>query len=231
MQMFKAMGLMTVFVMGMAGPVLGQQLAQPGTPPARQGYIAVLGGAASGQLGGLDVGAPAEPAFSVEYGDDVHRDVLAYLTLSYIENLMPQALRDDLDATASALTQLTGAPWTFHGRDRAVVLVAGGKYLIGRQDVRPYFGGGAGIINLRRTIVERNLGDLTTAVFNDFNNGSPDLSLAPAGLTRPLVEAAVGVGISKANTYVDIGYRYRHAFRLDDTLRFGQFSVGIGYRF
>jgi opacity protein-like surface antigen len=233
MQMHKSLGFMTVFVVAFAASALGQQPGQPGgsVPPVRRGYIAVLGGAASGQLGGADAAAPTAPVFSVEYGDDVRHDVLAYLTLSYIENLMPQPLRDDLEVTASALTQLTGALWEFQGRDRAVIFVAGGKYLFGRQDVQPYVGGGAGIINVRRTVLERNLGDLTAAVFNDFDGGSADLSLASAGLTRPLIEAAVGVGISKGNTYVDIGYRYRRAFRLVDTLDFGQFSVGIGYRF
>ena len=221
MQIHKSIGFMTVFSLAFAGSVWAQQ---PGTPvPARRGYVAVLGGAASGP--------PTEPVFSVEYGDDVTRNSLAYITLSYIENVMPEALRNDLETTATALTQLTGATWELRGRDRAVVLVAGGKYLIGRGDVQPYVGGGAGIINLRRTVLERNLGDLTAAVFNDFDDGSPDLSLAPAGLTRPLVEATFGVGISKGNTYVDIGYRYRRAFRLVETLDFGQFSAGIGYRF
>ena len=221
MQIYKLTGFLMVISLAFAGSVLAQQ---PGdAPPAREGYIAVLGGAASAP--------PTEPVFSVEYGDDVRRDVLAYITLSYIENLMPEALRDDLTATATALTQVTGATWELHGRDRAVVLIAGGKYLFGRGDIQPYLGGGAGIINLKRTVIERNLGDLTIAVFNDFDAGSPDLSLAPAGLTRPLVEAAFGVGISKGNTYVDVGYRYRRAFRLVETLDFGQFSVGVGYRF
>ena len=232
MQIQKSLGFMTVFVVAFAASALGQQFAQPGgTAPEPRGYIAVLGGAASGTLGGADAGTPTQPVFSVEYGDDIRRDVLAYLTVSYIENLMPQPLRDDLEVTAAALTSLTGALWEFQGRDRAIILTAGGKYRFGREDVQPYVGGGAGIINIRRTVLERNLGDLTAAVFNDFDSGSPDLSLATAGLTRPLVEIAAGVGISKGNTYVDIGYRYRRAFRLVDTLDFGQFSVGVGYRF
>ena len=221
MQIYKLTGFSMVISLACVASVSAQQPG--GAPPPRQGYIAVLGGAASGP--------PTEPVFSVEYGDDVRRDVLAYITLSYIENLMPETLRNDLTATATTLTQLTGATWELRGRDRAVVLVAGGKYLIGRGDVQPYVGGGAGIINLRRTVIERNLGDLTIATFNDFDAGSPDLSLAPAGLTRPLVEATFGVGISKGNTYVDVGYRYRRAFRLVETLDFGQFSAGIGYRF
>jgi opacity protein-like surface antigen len=45
------------------------------------------------------------------------------------------------------------------------------------------------------------------------------------------VEAAFGVGIVNGNTYFDIGYRYRRAFRLADNLDFSQLSVGIGYKF
>lgn len=230
MRMLKPLGLITMLISGFAGPALAQVSRPGGEPPARRGYIAVFGGAVSGQLGGADAGTPTEPVFAVEYGDDIRHDVLAYLTLSYIENLMPQPLRDDLVVTGEALTALTGAVWEFQGRDRAVLLTAGGTYRFGRQDVQPYVGGGAGIINIRRTVLERNLGDLTSAVFNDFNSGSPDLSLASAGLTRPLIEAAAGVGITKGHTYVDIGYRYRRAFRLVETLDFGQFTVGVGYR-
>jgi hypothetical protein len=223
MQIQKLAGLTTLLVLAYAGSAMAQ-FAQPGagSPPEREGYIGFFGGAASGP--------PAEPVFSVEFGDDIRRNVLAYLTLSYVENVMPQVLRDDLAATATFLTGLTGARWELTGRDRAVILVAGGKYLVGRGDVQPYVGGGAGIINLKRFVIERNLGDLTIAAFNDFDAGTPELSLAPAGITRPLVEAAVGVGISKGPTYVDIGYRYRRALRLAETLDFGQFSVGIGYR-
>lgn len=230
MRILKSLGAVTVLTAAVAGPAFGQVSQPSGGPQPPRGYIAVLGGAASGQLGGADAGSPTQPVFSVEYGDDVRHDVIAYLNVSYIENLMPQPLRDDLVLTASALTQLTGALWEFQGRDRAVILTAGGKYLFGRQDVQPYVGGGAGVINIRRFVLERNLGDLTAAVFNDFDSGSADLSLASAGLTRPLIEAAFGVGITKGNTYVDVGYRYRRAFRLVETLDFGQFTVGVGYR-
>ena len=223
MKIQKLIGLTTVFMLTCAGSAMAQ-LSQPGTeaPPERQWYLSFLGGAAWGP--------PGEPVFSVEFGDDTGRSAQAYLTLSYVENLMPEVLREELTATAADLTLLTGLRFELDGRDRAVILVAGGKYLVGRGDVQPYVGGGAGIINLKRFVIERNLGDLTIAAFNDFDAGDPDLSLAPAGLTRPLVEAAFGVGIRKGPTYVDIGYRYRRAFRLERNLDFGQFSVGIGYR-
>ncbi len=110
-------------------------------------------------------------------------------------------------------------------------MVTGGKYLFGDGAVRPYVGGGAGIISVRRTVTDARLGDVTAAVFNDFSAGDVDLSLAPASLTRPLAEASFGVGMLKGNTYFDVGYRYRKAFRLASGLDFSQVSVGVGYKF
>jgi opacity protein-like surface antigen len=112
-----------------------------------------------------------------------------------------------------------------------VTLVGGGKYLFGSGSVRPYVGGGAGVISLRRSVTEARLGDVRDAVFNDFSVGEVDLSLAPASLTRPLVEAALGLGMASGRTYFDIGYRYRRAFRLANKLDFSQISVGVGYKF
>ena len=110
-------------------------------------------------------------------------------------------------------------------------LVGGGKYLVGSGSVQPYLGGGAGIISMRRTVTDAHLGDVRDAIFNDFSVGEFDLSLAPASVTRPLVEAAFGVGIVKGHAYFDIGYRYRRAFRLANNLDFSQVSVGVGYTF
>ncbi len=175
--------------------------------------------------------SPAAPAFAVEYGDNINRNVLAYVTLSYFENLMKQPLRDDLATLGSNLATLTGDAWALSGRDRGVALIAGGKYLLGSGNVRPYVGGGAGIISLRRTVTEARLGDVRDAIFNDFAVGEADLSLAVASLTQPIVEAAIGVGIANGNAYFDIGYRYRRAFRLFSSLNFSQIGVGVGYRF
>lgn len=199
----------------------GQQNA-PAGPPQR-GYVAVQAGAASGP--------PSAAVFAVEYGDNIHRNAQAYLSLSYYENLMQQPLRDELTTLGTTLASRTGDRWQLSGRDRGVALTSGGKFLIGSGAVRPYVGGGAGIISLRRTVTDARLGDVTAAVFNDFSVGSADLSLAPASLTRPIVETAFGVGFVSRNTYVDVGYRYRRAFRLANTLDFSQIVGGIGYKF
>ena len=185
-------------------------------------YVSVSGGA---------VASPAAAAFTVEYADAVTRNSQAYVALSYFENLMGQSLRDDLAALGTDLSGLTGTTWSLNGRDRGVTLVGGGKYLLGSGGFRPYVGGGAGVISLRRTVLEARLGDVRNAIFNDFSLGELDLSLAPANLTRPIVEAALGIGMISGRTYFDIGYRYRRSFRLANTLDFSQISVGVGYSF
>jgi opacity protein-like surface antigen len=144
---------------------------------------------------------------------------------------MRQTMRDEVVTLGTRLSTLTATRWELAGRDRAVALTAGAKYLVGTGTIRPYVGAGGGIINLKRTVTEARIGDVTTAVFNDFNIGVSDLSLATRGLTRPMGEALVGVGIVAGSTYVDVGYRYRKAFRLTSGLDFSQLSVGIGYKF
>lgn len=186
-------------------------------------YVTALGGAVSRP--------PAGAVFGVEVAEHLGRHAQAYLTLSYFENLMGQPLRDGLDATAARLTALTADRWSFSGRDRGVSIVGGGKYVFGDGSFRPYVGGGAGMINLKRSIVEGRIGDVTRAVFNDFELGDADLSLNTNGVIKPVVEAAFGVGIGAGRAHLDIGYRYRTAFRLSDTLDFSQVTAGIGYRF
>lgn len=194
-----------------------------GTSAQPRWYVAAIGGAISRP--------PTEPVFGVEIAQSLGTHGQAYVTFSYAENLMRQSLRDDLDAKAAQLSQLTGDTWALTGRDRGVAFVAGGKYVFGGGTVRPYVGAGAGTINLKRTVVDVRAGDVTRALFNDFQLGEVDLSLATEGITRPIVEAAVGVGIGSGRTHFDIGYRYRSAFRLATKLDFSQVTAGIGYRF
>ena len=186
-------------------------------------YLAAIGGAVSRP--------PAGPVFGVEIAENLTRHAQAYANFSYFDNLMDESLRDGLDARAASLTKLTGDAWSFSGRDRGMSFVAGGKYLIGGGAIRPYVGGGAGIINLKREIVEARLGDVTQAVFNDYHLGEADLSLSTLGVTTSLVEAAFGVGIGSGHTHFDVGYRYRSAFGLTNKLDFSTVTAGIGYRF
>jgi opacity protein-like surface antigen len=213
-----------VFALVTAAAAFAQQAPQPAASAVTQrGYVAASAGAISGP--------PAEPVFAVEYGENMHPNVQAYATLSYFENVMPDSLRNEVASLATSLTAFTGTRWALTGRDRAMSFSAGAKYLVGRGRIRPYVGAGAGIVNLKRTITEARLGDVTAAVFNDFNIGQADVSLVSLGVTRPLGEATVGVGIVAGRTYVDVGYRYRRAFRLTPTLDFSQLTFGVGYKF
>jgi opacity protein-like surface antigen len=186
-------------------------------------YLAAIGGAVSRP--------PTGPVFGVEIAENLARHAQAYVNFSYFDNLMDDSLRNALDARAASLTTLTGDPWSFSGRDRGMSLVAGGKYVFGGGIVRPYVGGGAGVINLKREVVEARLGDVTQAVFNDYHLGEADLSLSTLGVTTSLVEGTVGVGIGSGHTHFDIGYRYRSAFGLTNKLDFSTVTAGIGYRF
>ena len=217
--------LVPIVALAIAGSASGQQIAQGGRAvvPEQRGYVAAMAGAASGP--------PTAPVLSVEFGDNVGRHAQGYATLSYFDNLMRQSMRDEVATLGTALSTLTGDRWELSGRDRGVALAAGGKYLIGGGAIRPYVGAGAGVMFLKRTVTEARIGDVTAAVFNDFDVGESELSLAVTNLKRPLAEGAVGVGIVAGSTYVDVGYRYRRAFRLTNSLVFSQLSVGVGYKF
>ena len=138
-------------------------------------------------IGGAVSRPPTAPAFGVEIADHVAPHVQVYTTFSYFENLMRQTLRDDLDTTATRLATLTGDPWSFTGRDRGIGVVAGAKYVFGGGAIRPYVGGGFGVLNLKRTVLDGRIGDVTQAVLNDFDLGEADL-VTVEGVNKPLVE-------------------------------------------
>jgi len=210
-------------VLACAAPAFAQEPIGPGVRD--DGWVSGIAGAAFGSQ------TQANATFAVEYGDDIHPNAQAYLTLSYFENLITQNLRDDLAALSASLTATSGIPWNLHGSDRGVTLVAGARYLpVSSGLIRPYVGGGAGVINLDRTIADVRVGEVTTAVLNEFGVGS--LSLATKAITRPLIEGAVGVAFYSGPVYVDVGYRYKRAYRINtDQLGFSQGVFGIGYRF
>ena len=181
-------------------------------------------------IGGAVSRPPTAPAFGVEIADHVAPHVQVYTTFSYFENLMRQRLRDDLDTTATRLATLTGDPWSFTGRDRGIGLVAGAKYVFGGGSIRPYVGGGFGVLNLKRTVLDGRIGDVTQAVLNDFDIGEADL-VTVEGVNKPLVELGLGVRIGSGRAHFDLGYSYRNAYRLASRFDFSQVSAGIGYRF
>jgi hypothetical protein len=195
----------------------------PSPPLARQrAYVSASTGAS--------FGPQVAAVFAGEYGERVSRHVQAYVSVSYQENLMQSDITDDLAALSNGLTAATGIPWTLHGRDRGVALVAGGKYLFGDSAVRPYVAGGGGVIEIERTISDARVGDVTSAVLTEFGIG--ELELTTESETSPLLEAGAGVAVSVGRaTYFDFGYRYHRAFHLSEPLDFSQFSASVGVRF
>jgi hypothetical protein len=213
-----------VFLIALASAVSAsaQGTAPRPAPLDRPWYVAMTGGAVSQ--------APGQPALGVEVGQRIGRHGQGYFGVSYLDNLMRQSLTDDLDATASRLATLTGDSWAFTGKDRGVSVIGGGKYLFGGGTIRPYVGGGAGLINLKRTVTDVRMGDVTRAVFNDFDLGDAELSLATESVIKPLVEGAFGVEMGSGRVHFDVGLRYRQAFGLAEALNFTQIGVGFGYR-
>jgi len=211
------LGLLAVIMF--ATPALCQQPSAP--PPQWKGYIAALAGAVSGP--------PSEAAFTVEYGESMRHNTQAYVALSYFDNLMRNGTRNDLAAVAATLTSITGTTYRITGRDRGVSATGGARYVAPLGFVRPYIGGGGGVINIRRTVTEARLGDVKQAVFNDFLVGDPALNGIDAS-NKPIGELTAGIGFVFGHTYVDAAYRYRKVFSVSD-LTFSQFGGGIGYKF
>jgi hypothetical protein len=83
-------------------------------------------------------------------------------------------------------------------------------------------------MQIRRTITEASLGDVSQAFATQAGLGDGVIS---AGITRelkPLAEVVAGVGFVLKNTYVDVGYRYRRAFHSATTVELSQVVFGIG---
>lgn len=205
------------FLMAGVVPALAQQ---PASPP--------VGIYVSAEAGALF--QPHKAAvLGVQFGEQIHRSVIAYATLSYFENVMSKNISDSLPQLSQLLTARTGRTWDLRGRDRGVGFIAGAKYMVGRGSTRPYIGGGAGAIAIHRWITDPLAGDVTAAAFRDFGVG--DSTLTAGNLTRPLVEATAGIDLEFGRAHVDLGYRVRRAFQLSQTPSFSQGSVGIGVNF
>ena len=216
MKLMNSVVIATGLVLALVSPTMAQQ--------RQRAPIGVYVGA----LGGASFGPQTAASFGVEFGERIHENGQAYAVLSYFEDLMDSSLRGDLAQLGQLLTTTTGRTWDLQGRDRGVALIMGAKYVGGSAGVRPYVGGGAGALNLRRHVTERQVGDVTAAAFSEFGIGDSGLA---EGVTRPLVEATAGVGIEIGRAHLDVGYRYRRAFQLSRKVDFSQLAVGIGVNF
>ena len=170
--------------------------------------------------------------FGIEIAERLNSRTQAYVGFTYFDNLLSDRAADDLAQLSDALTSLNGEPWAFSGRDRGLAFSGGARYLLSRgPNVRPYVGGGAGVLNVKRTILEQDLGDVSDPFFNVF--GAPDgfIDADRQSTFKPLGEFIAGVGIGAGRAYVDVGYRFRKVFGTTEPFTFSQFTVGVGMRF
>jgi opacity protein-like surface antigen len=181
---------------------------------------------------GSSFGDYQTPTFGVELAQQINPHVQAYVGFTYFDDLISDSAQSDLDDLGAWLTRLHGSPWEFTGHDRGLLFSGGAKYIFANgSPVRPYLGAGPGLINLRRTIVESRLGDVSDEVLNTFGAPGGVIDAEESSTYKPAAEFLAGVGIAVGRTYIDVGYRYRHIFKSDDSFKFSQFSVGVGMGF
>jgi opacity protein-like surface antigen len=223
MNSFKSISLLAMLLI--AAPALAQQPPAPAPRPLR-GYL--IGG------GGASIG-PAQTAItlSAEIAENMTRNVQAYMSAVYYDNIMSDVATNQLAVVGSTLTELTGTPWVFNGRDKARSFTFGAKVLMpATSSVHPYVGGGFGALNVRRVINEQSRGNITQAYLTQF--GSPDAVIDPTNTdtTHPMGEVAAGVGVVIKRAYVDLGYRYRKGFHSgDQSFDISQVGAAVGVKF
>jgi hypothetical protein len=223
MKAFRVLSLVPCVLLMHASLALAQQPPR-GQEPFSGGYMTGFAGASFADQ--------KAAAFAVEIGENLNRRTQAYVTFTYFENLINDAARDNLNELAVVLEQLSGSPWEFSGRDRGLAFSGGAKYLLSQgSSVRPYVGGAPGVLNVQRSITERDLGDVSDPVIAVF--GAPDgvIAASKTSTFKPMAEFVAGVGIAAGRTYVDIGYRFRKVFQTREDFSFSQFGVGVGMRF
>jgi len=215
--------LVPCIVLLSAAAGLAQTQPAAGTNPEHGYIIAFAGGAVSDTT---------SPSFGVEIGEHITREVQAFLTLTYVDNLIQDEAVSALDALAADLTASSGVPWAFEGRDRGLAFSVGGKYLFSTDGrARPYLGGAAGVLNVKRTITEIDLGDVTEEILMLY--GAPDGGIDPtqSSTFKPMLEAAPGVSFVNGRLYVDVGFRFRKIFRSREPFYVSELRVGVGMGF
>ncbi|MEQ1573007.1 MAG: hypothetical protein ABL993_02045 [Vicinamibacterales bacterium] len=225
MQPLKSTILLFTVLIATSASAVAQQAPAPGTRPLR-GYL--IGG------GGATVESSSTAlTLSAEIAENVTPDVQVYVTFGYYENLMTQSARDRLAEVGRSLTLVNGVPWEFNGRDRGRSFSAGGKFLVPMAgSVRPYVGGGVGVINLKRTVVERSRGVMTSEFLSAFGSGDGIVDAAQTNTNKPMGELVGGVGVSVGRAYVDLGYRYRKVFHnVGQSFGVSQLGAAVGIGF
>ena len=208
-------------VLLMSVPVFAQQA--PAAPaPTMQRYVAALGGAA--------LSSDAAVTMGVEYGERVSKHAGAFVNYQYYDDLMSSQMKDTLTLAGTQITSATRVTRTFSGRDRGLAFTAGAKFGPTSGGVQPFAGGAVGGLNLRRTITEASLGDVTASFASQTGLGDGVVTAGQTTATKALVMGIVGVRLVKKQSYVDVTYRYGKAFH-GTTIDFSQVTVGLGVAF
>src|SRR6187397_839568 len=119
MSWFKTTSLLLMLLV--AAPAFAQQRPAPAPRPLR-GYL-IGGGGAS--IGTTDTAV----MLSAEIAENMTRNVQAYMSAAYYDNIMSDAAANQLAVVGNTLTALTGTPWVFSGRDKARSFTFGAKVL------------------------------------------------------------------------------------------------------
>ncbi len=225
MTAFRFASLVPCLVLATATLAGAQQARVASTGPLDHGYMTGSAGASFS-----DVSDTRSATFGVEIGERINSRVQAYAAFHYFDDLFNDQAASSLNDLSNYLTISTGRRWALQGHDRGLAFSGGAQYLLLRGPVRPYIGGGAGILNIQRKITEPFLGDITNEVLEVF--GAPDefIDTQRNSTFRPMAEFVAGVGLPAGRTYVDVGYRYREVFHVE-SFSFSQFTVGVGMRF
>ena len=99
MQLTRTATLVPCMLAMTAATTLAQQPVGDSQPARERIYVSAATGAT--------FGPQTAAVFAGELGERVHRNVQAYLTISYYENLMDAAVRDDLLVLSTGLTSVT----------------------------------------------------------------------------------------------------------------------------
>jgi hypothetical protein len=221
MNLVKSLTLVPLMAVALSSSAFAQDGAAQ--PPTKR-YFTANGGAAVN----INFEHPAATV-GAEYGERIHRDVYAYAMLNYVDNVMSDRARNNLVLAGDALTAVTGVPWEFNGRDRGLAFTMGGKFMMpANMRVRPYVGAGFGIVNLKRRINERDLGDVTDEFYDLTLLTDGVIDAGSTSITKPMAEVLLGIGGAMGRTYLDVAYRYRRGFHSFDEIEFSQLTMGVG---
>jgi hypothetical protein len=200
-----------------------QDRGQLANPVRQDGYL--VGGA------GIASGPHTGAVFSAEVAEKIGPVLQAYAAFHYFDDLMADATREELASAARQFEAITLTPWEFQGRDRGRTFTTGIKAALPGR-VRPYVAGGVGVLNLKRIISERTLGDVSEGVRAAYALEGAVVPAAQSTATRPMVEAGTGVGLILGRVYIDAGYRYRRAFHVfGEAFDFSQVTTSLGIAF